>query len=65
MFDPVFSDPPLLPLSPFHLMIEHSIGNTLHMPRVFIFLGRVHVTSTGPISTVQTKGQVLCNLIGQ
>ncbi|CAI9597929.1 unnamed protein product [Staurois parvus] len=32
---------------------------------VFFFLGRMHVISTGPISTVQTEGQGLCSLIGQ
>ncbi|CAI9595735.1 unnamed protein product [Staurois parvus] len=31
----------------------------------FFFLGRVHVISIGPISTVQTEGQGLCSLIGQ
>ncbi|CAI9536123.1 unnamed protein product [Staurois parvus] len=33
--------------------------------REFFFLGRVHVISTGPISTVQTEGQGSCSLIGQ
>ncbi|CAI9599175.1 unnamed protein product [Staurois parvus] len=49
MFDPVFCDPPLLPCSPFHLLIEHSLGDTLHMLSlvftardIFLFLGRVH-----------------------
>ncbi|CAI9532693.1 unnamed protein product, partial [Staurois parvus] len=39
-------------------------GDTMHMlslvciaKEVFFFLVRVHVISTGPISTVQTKGQ--------
>ncbi|CAI9621795.1 unnamed protein product [Staurois parvus] len=31
----------------------------------FLFLGRVHVISTGPISIVQAEGQGLCNLLGQ
>ncbi|CAI9604317.1 unnamed protein product [Staurois parvus] len=31
----------------------------------FPFLGRVHVNSTGPISTVQTEDPGLCSLIGQ
>ncbi|CAI9624704.1 unnamed protein product [Staurois parvus] len=29
------------------------------------FLGRVHVISTGPISTVQTEGQGFCILLEQ
>ncbi|CAI9560389.1 unnamed protein product [Staurois parvus] len=33
--------------------------------REFFFLGRVHVISTGPISTIQTEGKGLCILIGQ
>ncbi|CAI9615493.1 unnamed protein product [Staurois parvus] len=33
--------------------------------RKFFFLGRVHVISTGPISTVQTVGQGSCSLIVQ
>ncbi|CAI9572271.1 unnamed protein product [Staurois parvus] len=32
---------------------------------VFFFLGRMHVISTGPISTVQKEGQGSCILIGQ
>ncbi|CAI9556594.1 unnamed protein product [Staurois parvus] len=46
MFDPVFSDPPLLPQSPIHLLIEQSIGGKLHMLSLmciarefFFFLG--------------------------
>ncbi|CAI9612135.1 unnamed protein product [Staurois parvus] len=31
----------------------------------FFFFGRVHVISTGPISTVQTEGKGLCSHIGQ
>ncbi|CAI9558474.1 unnamed protein product [Staurois parvus] len=31
LFDPVFSDPPLLLLSPIHLLIETSLGHRLHM----------------------------------
>ncbi|CAI9551819.1 unnamed protein product [Staurois parvus] len=31
MFDPFFSDPPLLSHSPFHLLIEHSLLGILHM----------------------------------
>ncbi|CAI9618784.1 unnamed protein product [Staurois parvus] len=61
MFDPVFSDLPLLLLSPIHLLIEQSIGGNLHMlnlvciAREVFFSWRVHVISTGPISTVQTE----------
>ncbi|CAI9545392.1 unnamed protein product [Staurois parvus] len=66
MFDPVFTDPPLLPQSPIHLLIEQSLGDKLHMLSLsFFFLGRVHVISTGPISTVQTEGQGSCSLTGQ
>ncbi|CAI9549608.1 unnamed protein product, partial [Staurois parvus] len=32
---------------------------------VFFFLGRAHVISTGPISTVQTGGQGFCSLLEQ
>ncbi|CAI9554399.1 unnamed protein product [Staurois parvus] len=58
MFDPVFSDHPFLPQSPIHLLIEQSLGCKLHMlslvciAREFSFLWKVHVISTGPISTV-------------
>ncbi|CAI9560936.1 unnamed protein product, partial [Staurois parvus] len=45
MFDPVFSDP--ASCSPFHLLIEHNLGGTLHMlnlvctvREVFLFFGR-------------------------
>ncbi|CAI9554928.1 unnamed protein product [Staurois parvus] len=31
----------------------------------FFFLGRVHVISTWPISTVQTEGQGFCILLVQ
>ncbi|CAI9615881.1 unnamed protein product [Staurois parvus] len=31
----------------------------------FFFSMRVHVISTGPISTVQIESQGLCSLIGQ
>ncbi|CAI9579164.1 unnamed protein product [Staurois parvus] len=31
MFDPVFSDPPLLPHFPFNLLIEHNFGDTVHV----------------------------------
>ncbi|CAI9556319.1 unnamed protein product [Staurois parvus] len=31
MFDPVFSDPPLLPQSPIHLLIKQSPGGKVHM----------------------------------
>ncbi|CAI9554118.1 unnamed protein product [Staurois parvus] len=33
--------------------------------REFFFFGRVHVISTGPISTVQTEGQGFCILLEQ
>ncbi|CAI9552899.1 unnamed protein product [Staurois parvus] len=74
MFDSVFSDPPLLPQSPFHLLIEQSLWDKLHMLSLvciareiffFFFLGGVHVISTGPISTVQTLGQGSYSLITQ
>ncbi|CAI9563032.1 unnamed protein product [Staurois parvus] len=32
---------------------------------VFFFLWRVHVISTGPISTVHTEGQGFCILLEQ
>ncbi|CAI9624644.1 unnamed protein product [Staurois parvus] len=31
----------------------------------FSFFGRMHVISTGPISTVQTEGQGFCILLEQ
>ncbi|CAI9605689.1 unnamed protein product, partial [Staurois parvus] len=61
VFDPVFSDPPLLPVSTKYFLIKQRLWGKLHMlslvciARVFFFLGRVHVISTGPISTVQTE----------
>ncbi|CAI9571704.1 unnamed protein product [Staurois parvus] len=55
MFDPDF-------LSPSYLLIRHTVlcGDTAHaqfgvLLGKFFFLGRVHVISTGPISTVQTE----------
>ncbi|CAI9623951.1 unnamed protein product [Staurois parvus] len=64
MFDPVFSDPPLLLLFPIQLLIEQSLGGKLHTLK-FVFLGKVHMISTGPISTVRIEGQGLCSFIGQ
>ncbi|CAI9573326.1 unnamed protein product [Staurois parvus] len=65
MFDPVFSDPPIL-LSPIHLLIAQSLGGEVHMLSLvcvvclfFFRLGRVHVISTGPISTVLAEGRVM------
>ncbi|CAI9612572.1 unnamed protein product, partial [Staurois parvus] len=62
MFDPVFSDLPLLLLSPICLLIEQDLGGKLHMLSLvcmarefFFFLGRMYVINTGPISTVQTE----------
>ncbi|CAI9600995.1 unnamed protein product, partial [Staurois parvus] len=53
MFDPVLSDPPLLPQSPIHLLTEQILGGgKLHMislvciARGFFFSRRVHVIST-------------------
>ncbi|CAI9579026.1 unnamed protein product, partial [Staurois parvus] len=43
MFDPVFSNPSIFPGSLFHLPVEHSLEDTLHMlslmctARVFFF----------------------------
>ncbi|CAI9547377.1 unnamed protein product [Staurois parvus] len=45
MFDPDFSNPPLLPQSLIHLLIEESLGGKRHMlslvciARDFFFLG--------------------------
>ncbi|CAI9583895.1 unnamed protein product [Staurois parvus] len=50
MFDSVFSDPPLLLLSPIHLLIEQSLKGKVRMLSFLgVFFGRVHVISTGPI----------------
>ncbi|CAI9540396.1 unnamed protein product [Staurois parvus] len=38
MFGPVFSDPPLLLLSPIHLLIEQSLGGKLHVHSLVYFL---------------------------
>ncbi|CAI9550964.1 unnamed protein product [Staurois parvus] len=58
MFHPDFSDPPRLPVSPSYLLIRHIMWrhSTCSIWCVFL-LGRVHVISTGPISTVQTEVQ--------
>ncbi|CAI9563028.1 unnamed protein product, partial [Staurois parvus] len=54
-FDPDFSDSPLLPVFPSYRLIRHIVWiHSAHAQRIF-FLGRVHVISTGPISTVQTE----------
>ncbi|CAI9540039.1 unnamed protein product [Staurois parvus] len=49
-------------LSPSYLLIRHNVWSHsphaqfgVHCWRFFFFLGRVHVISTGPISTVQTE----------
>ncbi|CAI9622861.1 unnamed protein product, partial [Staurois parvus] len=64
MFDPLFSDPPLLPASPKYLLIEQRLGASctcslwcVLREMVFFFSLEMHVISTGPISTVQTEGQ--------
>ncbi|CAI9569687.1 unnamed protein product, partial [Staurois parvus] len=64
LFYHIFSDPPLLLLSPIHLMIEQSLGGKLHMlslvcvaRELFFCHGRVRVNSTGLIRAVQTEGQ--------
>ncbi|CAI9552139.1 unnamed protein product [Staurois parvus] len=31
MFDPLLSDPPLLPVSPKYLLIEKRLGSKMHM----------------------------------
>ncbi|CAI9554764.1 unnamed protein product [Staurois parvus] len=61
-FDPIVSDPPLLPVSPSYLLIRHRVETLCTssvwcvLLEVFGFLlGRVHVISTGPISTAQTE----------
>ncbi|CAI9546812.1 unnamed protein product, partial [Staurois parvus] len=54
-FDPDFSDPPLLPVPSSYLLIRHIVYRHSAHALFFFFLGRVHVISTGPISTVQIK----------
>ncbi|CAI9599564.1 unnamed protein product, partial [Staurois parvus] len=55
-FDPDFSDPPLLPVSPTYLLIRHIVwSHSAHVQLGIFFFGRVHVISTEPTSTVQTK----------
>ncbi|CAI9604928.1 unnamed protein product [Staurois parvus] len=63
LFDPNFSDPPLLPQPPINLLIVQSLRRTLCTCSawvfggwVFFWRGRVHVIGTGPISTVHTEG---------
>ncbi|CAI9570794.1 unnamed protein product [Staurois parvus] len=64
-FDPLFSDPPFLPVPPSYLLIRHIVWSKSAHAQFgvycqrgffgFVFLGRVHVISTGPINTVQTE----------
>ncbi|CAI9619057.1 unnamed protein product, partial [Staurois parvus] len=58
LFDPVFSNPPLL-------LLSQTLGVTLHMLSLVciargFFFWEVHV-----IRTVQAEGQGSCSLIGQ
>ncbi|CAI9613444.1 unnamed protein product [Staurois parvus] len=56
MFNPAFSDPPLLPVSPKYLLIEQRLGASCTCSVLcFFFLGRVHVIRTGQISTGQIE----------
>ncbi|CAI9545033.1 unnamed protein product [Staurois parvus] len=60
MFDPLFSDPPILPMSPIYLLIEQRLRGKLHMlSLVFFFLGRVHVISTGQSALSRQRSHVL------
>ncbi|CAI9588374.1 unnamed protein product, partial [Staurois parvus] len=59
-------DPSLLPVSPSNLLIIHIVwSHSAHAQFVCFFLGRVHVISTGTISTVQTERQGSCILLEQ
>ncbi|CAI9616855.1 unnamed protein product [Staurois parvus] len=60
----ILYDPPLLPESPSYLLIRHIVRSHsghaqfgVYWKRgfCFFFLGKVHVITTGPISTVQTE----------
>ncbi|CAI9556072.1 unnamed protein product [Staurois parvus] len=60
LFDPDFSDPPLVQMSALIRQTEpiallHMLSLVCIAQKVVFFLGRVHVISTGPISTVQTE----------
>ncbi|CAI9537413.1 unnamed protein product [Staurois parvus] len=63
LFDPNFSDPLLFSVSIAHLLIRHILWRhctcliwcVLLEVFFFFFFGRVHVISTGPISTSQTE----------
>ncbi|CAI9588318.1 unnamed protein product [Staurois parvus] len=55
MFDPDFSDPPLLPVSPSYHLLRHIVWKHSAHAHLCVLLERVHVISTGPISTVHTE----------
>ncbi|CAI9532939.1 unnamed protein product [Staurois parvus] len=64
LFDPLFFAPPLIQMFTSYLLIRQTKPLALlHMLSLvciarevfFSFLGRVHLISTGPISTVQTE----------